>query len=294
MISVWPKFYRGNANFDALDAAGFLYRPNLVEGKKDFLGNVFTVYDAFNPARASSTGRRSSARSSQRRRVDAWWMDATEPEVYRGPVRQRGRPGRRQRDAHEPDGARSAARVLNAYSLVNSQAIYEGSARGRAQPARVHPHAQRVRGMQRYGAAAWSGDISSTWTALRKQIPAGLGFSISGIPYWTVDSGGFSGPLPLRPRPARGPPTLDEWRELNARWFEFATFRAHPARPRPGPEARDVGARRRRDARLTEAELKFDRLATRLLPYVYSLAGRVTHRGGTILRPLVMDFPRRR
>jgi len=62
-------------------------------------------------------------------------------------------------------------------------------------------------GQQRYSAATWSGDISSSWTAMKKQIPAGLGFSVSGMPYWTLDSGGFSVPTrwrrPARPRPTR-------------------------------------------------------------------------------------------
>jgi alpha-D-xyloside xylohydrolase len=39
-----------------------------------------------------------------------------------------------------------------------------------------------------------------------------------------------------------------------------------------------------------QTELKFDRLRYRLLPYVYSLAGAVTHDAYTMLRPLVMDF----
>jgi alpha-D-xyloside xylohydrolase len=78
-------------------------------------------------------------------------------------------------------------------------------------------------GNQHYGAAVWSGDITSTWTALRLQIPAGLGMSVSGIPYWTMDIGGFSVPA----RFAAEHPTAEdaeEWRELNARWFQFGTF----------------------------------------------------------------------
>jgi len=78
-------------------------------------------------------------------------------------------------------------------------------------------------GQQHYGAAVWSGDISSTWTALRAQIPAGLGLSVSGLPYWSMDIGGFSVPE----RFATAHPSsedVEEWRELNTRWFEFGAF----------------------------------------------------------------------
>src|SRR4029077_14441881 len=85
-------------------------------------------------------------------------------------------------------------RMLNAYSLVNSKSVYEGQ-RGVAPDQRVFILTRSgFAGQQRYGAAVWSGDISSTWTAMRSQIPAGLGMSVSGIPYWSMDIGGFSVP----------------------------------------------------------------------------------------------------
>jgi len=83
---------------------------------------------------------------------------------------------------------------------------------------------------------------------------------------------------------------LDEWRELNTRWFEFATFlpilRVHGQAPKR--EMWEFGGV---DSPAYTAMLKFDRLRYRLLPYVYSLAADVTRRGGTIMRPLAMDFP---
>jgi alpha-D-xyloside xylohydrolase len=142
-------------------------------------------------------------------------------------------------------------------------------------------------GMQRYGAASWSGDISSTWTAMRKQIAAGLGFAISGMPYWTFDTGGFSVP-PRFAHAARGSADLDEWRELQARWFEFAAFtpilRVHGQAPKREPWELGEGSP------AYDAVVKFDRLRYRLLPYIYSLAAGVTREGGTIMRPLEMDF----
>jgi alpha-D-xyloside xylohydrolase len=144
-------------------------------------------------------------------------------------------------------------------------------------------------GTQRYAAATWSGDVSSTWTALRKQIPAGLGFCLSGIPYWTSDSGGYtmeSRFSAANPKPA----DFQEWCELNARWFEFATFcpltRLHgELKPRePWTFGGDSGLASR-------TIVKFDQLRYRMLPYIYSVAGEVTLDAGTMMRPLVMDFP---
>jgi alpha-D-xyloside xylohydrolase len=137
-------------------------------------------------------------------------------------------------------------------------------------------------GQQRYGAASWSGDISTTWTALKKQIPAGLNFSLSGIPYWTMDVGGFAEHPDLAANRV-------EWGELCTRWFQYGTFtpllRVHGQDDRVGPrEMYNL------NSEAFQAQLKFDRLRYRLLPYLYSLAGAVTHDAGTMMRPLVMDF----
>jgi alpha-D-xyloside xylohydrolase len=108
------------------------------------------------------------------------------------------------------------------------------------------------------------------------------------MPYWTVDSGGFAVPARFASA-AQGSPNLDEWRELQTRWFEYATFlpllRVHGQSPKR--EMWEFGGD---GSPAFEAQKKFDRLRYRLLPYVYSLAGAVTHESGSILRPLVMDF----
>jgi alpha-D-xyloside xylohydrolase len=186
-----------------------------------------------------------------------------------------------------PTALGTGSRVLNAYSLVNSQAVYEGQ-RAAAPDQRVFILTRNgFAGQQRYAATTWSGDITSTWTALAKQIPAGLSFSISGIPYWTVDSGGFAVPPRFANNPT--PEALAEWAELNTRWFEYATFlpllRVHGQAP-----VREMWEFGGDTSPSYQAQLKFDRLRYRLHPYLYSLAGQVTHEGGTLLRPLVMDF----
>lgn len=285
MISVWPKFYPGTDNFEALRAGGYLYESTLRSGFKDWVGPgyPYAFYDAF------SAGGRSHfwaqmERELFRRGIDAWWMDATEPDLVQpAPYLEA------QKTHMHPTAMGTGSRMLNAYSLVNSQGVYEGQ-RKAAPDQRVFLLTRSAwAGQQRYAAATWSGDVTSTWTAFRQQIPGGLNFSLSGIPYWTVDVGGFSVPGRFsRSDPA--PADAEEWRELNARWFQYGTFlpllRVHGEAPKR--EMWEMGGE---GHPAYQAHLRFDRLRYRMLPYVYSLAGSVTHEAGTMLRPLVMDFP---
>jgi alpha-D-xyloside xylohydrolase len=287
MISVWPKFYTGTANFNALNALGFVYQPNITEMKKDFVGYVFTFYDAFNPAaRQLYWSQINQALFSLK--IDAWWLDATEPEVVEGPFVSPASQITTNQTHMNPTASGSGSRMLNAFSLVNSEAVYEGQ-RAAAPNQRVFILTRSgFAGQQRYAAATWSGDITSTWTAMRKQIPAGLSFSLSGLPYWTLDSGGFAVPTRFSvATPAAA--DLAEWYELNTRWFEYATFlpilRVHGQAP-----AREMWQFGGDTSPAYAAMLKFDRLRYHLLPYIYSLAGMVTQQASTILRPLVMDF----
>jgi len=285
MISVWGKFYPGSKNFEAMYSHGFLYQRNLSEGLRDWVGSEgghpYTFYDAFNPA----AGRLFWSQIDQtlfHKHVDAWWLDAPEPDLLPTPTLDG------QRTHMHPTALGSGSRMLNAYSLLNSQSVYQGQ-RSIAPDQRVFILTRSAfAGQQHYGAAVWSGDITSTWTALRQQIPAGLGLSISGLPYWTMDIGGFSVPARFSAKHP-GAADAEEWRELNARWFQFGAFvpllRVHGESPKR--EMWELGGEKHP---AYQTELKFDRIRYRLLPYIYSLAGAVTHEGGTILRPLVMDF----
>jgi alpha-D-xyloside xylohydrolase len=281
VISVWPKFYPGTKNFAAMRARGFLYEPNLGEDIRDWLGFPDTFYDAFN-AEARQLFWSQVEPALFGKGIDGWWMDASEPDLTPTPTLAG------QRSHVHPTALGVGARVLNAYSLVNSQGIYEGQ-RAVAPDRRVLLLTRSgFAGQQRYGAAVWSGDISSTWTAMQKQVAAGLGFSISGMPWWTMDIGGFSVPARFaKENPA--PEDAEEWRELNARWFQWGTFvpllRVHGEAPN-----REMWFLGGESHPAYQTQLKFDRLRYRLLPYVYSLAAEVTHAAGTMLRPLVMDF----
>jgi len=291
MISVWPKFHEGTTNFEELRSRGFLYEANLTDGIADATKQRFTFYDAYNPdARKlfwSQINRELFAKG-----VDAWWLDASEPEMRHAPMLEDVR------HAMNPTALGTASRVLLAYPLMNALAVYVGQ--GAAAPDRRVFILTRSAylGQQRYAAATWSGDISSTWTALKKQIPAGLNFCLSGIPYWTQDSGGFAVPPrwcrrdekgAMPNRPIMTPDEADEWAELNTRWLEYSTFcplmRVHGQFP-----FREMWEFGGENSAAFRAQLKFDRLRYALLPYIYSLAGQVTRDGGTILRALVMDF----
>lgn len=283
MLSVWGKFYPGTANFEEMRARGYLFESTLRSGFKDWVakGYPYAFYDAFNPG-ARKLFWSQVDRDLYRRGVDAWWMDATEPDLLPTPLLDA------QREHVNPTALGTGARYLNAYSLVNSQGVYEGQRASNPDRRVFILTRSGFLGQQRYATATWSGDVTSTWTAMRQQIAAGLGFSISGLPYWTMDIGGFSVPTRFsKKEPAEA--DVEEWRELNARWFQFGTFvpltRVHGEFPKR--EMWEMGGEAHPSY---QAHLKFDRLRYRLLPYVYSLSGAVTLDAATIMRPLVMDF----
>jgi alpha-D-xyloside xylohydrolase len=124
----------------------------------------------------------------------------------------------------------------------------------------------------------WSGDVNSDWTFFKRQIPAGLNYSMSGLPYWTTDIGGF----------VSGDPNDPKYRELFIRWFQFGTFcpifRVHGTRSTDQNELWSYGP----DAQ--KILVSFDRLRYRLLPYIYSVAWMTTSQGYTPMRALAMDF----
>ena len=133
---------------------------------------------------------------------------------------------------------------MNAYALMNSMGMYEGQ-RNVAPDQRVFILTRSgFGGIQRYATATWSGDTTSTWSGMAKQIAAGLGFSISGTPYWTMDIGGYTMENRFSARNAT-PEAADEWRELNARWFEFGAFCPFTRLARRTLATRAVGVWRR-------------------------------------------------
>jgi len=281
MISVWPKFYVGLKNYELFNGKNWLYKRNVERGQKDWVGPgyVSTFYDSYN-ADARKLFWKLMNEKLFSIGMDGWWLDCSEPDICSN--LSRTETILRQ----SPTALGSGYRYLNAFSLMNAKAVYEGQ--------RLTNPNQRVyiltrsafAGQQRYSATTWSGDIASRWYDLKAQISSGMNFCLSGIPYWSMDIGGFS----VEPRYEK--PTeadLDEWRELNTRWVQFGTFvpifRVHGQFP-----LREVYNIAPENHPAFQSIVAYDKLRYRLMPYIYSLTGIVTHQDYTIMRGLVMDF----
>ena len=264
MVSVWPYFYAGSETYADMDRKGFFIDRTIAAA---FHPKGMALYDATNPeARKYYWNLMDNALFQIG--VDAWWLDTTEPET----------------EAREDNllvrnkvAIGNGARYANLYPLMTTKAVYDGQ-RAASDRKRVFILSRSAfAGAQRNAVTAWSGDVNSDWETLKRQIPAGLNFSLSGLPYWTTDIGGFTS----------GNPNDPAYRELFIRWFHFGTFcpifRVHGTRAGDqnelwsyGPEAQKI---------LTA----FDRLRYELMPYIYSLAWKTTHEHYTPMRPLVMD-----
>ena len=280
MISVWAKIYEGIPVYNDFKAKGYLYPRNIANRTKDWIapGYTSTFYDAFNPkARTAFWDLMNTKLFSKG--IDAWWMDASEPDIYSNTNVQT------RKELMAP-AIGSSTQYFNAFPLQNAKGIYEGQ-RSTAPNQRVFLLTRSgYAGSQRYAAAIWSGDIASRWEDFKNQIPAGLNFSLSGIPYWTSDIGGFA----VERRYERPNATdLEEWRELNARWYQYGAFcplfRVHGQFP-----YREIFNIAPAGHPAYQSMLYYDQLRYRLMPYIYSLAGQAHHQNGTIMRGLMMDF----
>jgi alpha-D-xyloside xylohydrolase len=282
MISVWPKFNTGTDNYNAMNKNGFLFTRNVDKKRKDWVGVGYesTFYDPFNEKAGAMFWNQIDTKLNKLG-VDAWWLDATEPDMHSNlSIDER-------KNNMSPTALGSGAKYFNAYSLMNSKSVYEGQRKSSPDKRVFILTRSAFAGQQRYGAATWSGDIVSRWSDFKDQIATGINFSLSGIPYWTMDIGGFA--VERKYYNASGE-TLKEWRELNTRWFQFGAFcplfRSHGQYPfreiynisQPGDAA-------------YESMVFYDNLRYKLMPYIYSLCGKSYFNDYTIMRGLVMDFP---
>ncbi len=284
MISVWPKFYVNTDHFRELDSKGWMYNQAVEDSIRDWIahGYIGSFYDAY------AKGARKLFWEQMDEHlysldIDAWWMDASEPDILSNSSLDY------RKKLSGPTALGPSTEFLNTYSLVNAQAIFEGQ-RGVDPNKRVFLLTRSgFAGLQRYSTATWSGDIGTRWEDMKAQISAGLNFSLSGIPYWTMDIGGFCVERRYE-RATEGSKDLEEWRELNTRWYQFGTFvplyRAHGQYP-----YREVFNLAPENHPAYRSIVKYNKLRYRLMPYIYSLAGKVWSDDYTIMRALVMDFP---
>lgn len=251
MVSVWSRF-------DPASDVGKLFKD-----RNYFIPDT-TWVDFFNPSAASLYWQNFSQRMLSLG-IDAWWLDATEPEND---------------DLHNRTiflGSGDEYRL--AYPLFVTRTVYEGSRKDAPDKRVMILSRSAYLGEQRNSVATWSGDIGNSWDTLRRQVTAGLDYAASGMPYWTTDTGGFF-------RPGQSQYTDPAYRERFIRWLEFSTFsplmRVHGYQTNTepwnyGPE-------------MVDEEKKLIDLRYQLLPYLYSQAANITFSGGTMMRPLMMDF----
>ena len=328
MISCWPKYYLTVDNYKELLDKGYIYQQTVKDSMYDWLGFKYAFYDAYAPEARKIFWRQLYEKLGTIG-MDAWWMDASEPNV---------------RDCTDmeyrkmlcgPTEYGSSDEFFNAYSIVNAEAIYDGqrgyetaieneSAKSNNKEIEVptpewlqanskwddrgfgnqfSPNNKRVflltrngfAAEQRYSTATWSGDIGTRWEDMKAQITAGLNFSISGVPYWSQDIGGFSvekryeGAQRLYDATGVENADLKDWRELNVRWHQFGMwapmYRTHGQFPFREPW--NIAPEGHPAYSVIKACLE---LRYRLLPYIYSLAADVHFNDYTIMRPLIMDF----
>lgn len=267
MISVWASFGPWTDQFKELDKMGALLKFETWPPKSGA-----HPYDPFNKDARDLYWRYLSHLHNMG--IDAWWTDSTEPDHLN--------PKDSDFDLMTADG--SFRSVHNAFPLATNQGVYNNQ-RAVSNDKRVF---QMTRsgyfGQQHYGALSWSGDVVSSWEVLRNQIPAGLNFTLCGIPYWNTDLGGFFG------WEYNNDCTNVAYQELHARWFQWGCFMPLMRNHCSSPMMNEIWRFGKEGEWAYDAQKRFIDLRYRLLPYIYSLTGAVTHENGTIMRPLVMDF----
>lgn len=283
MISVWPKFYQTTEHFKEFQSKGWMYMQAIKDSIRDWVGPgyVGSFYDAY-AADARKLFWKQMKEHLYTLGIDAWWMDASEPNV---------------RDCTDmpyrkalcgPTALGPSTEYFNAYALMNAEAIYDGQ-RSTDNNKRVFLLTRSgFAGLQRYSTATWSGDIATRWEDMKAQISAGINFSISGVPYWTMDNGGFC--VEKRYEQAKeGSEDLNEWRELNVRWHQFGAFvplfRTHGQFP-----YRELWNIAPDNHPAYKTMLYYTQLRYRLMPYIYTMAGMSHFNDFTIMRALMMDY----
>ena len=311
MISVWPKFYCNTDNYKELDAKGWMYIQSPTDDIHDWVGPGYTngFYDAYDAGArkmfwrqmdenlytglALKDSKLSTVNSQLSTLVDAWWMDASEPNV------RDCTPMWYRKALSGPTALGTSTEYFNAYSTVNADAIYNGQRsvwKGKLNEPRVFLLTRSgFAGEQRFSTATWSGDIGTRWEDMRAQMTAGLNYSISGVPFWGMDQGGFCvenryvAAQQLYDRTKVENEDLKEWRELQTRWNQFGTFiplfRSHGQWP-----LREIWNIAPDEHPAYKSFVYYDKLRYRLMPYLYSLAGWAHFKDYTLMRPLVMDF----
>lgn len=274
MLSIWPNM------------------AELTDNYKEFKENKLllpgcTIYNAL-----SEEGRRLYWEQVERglhcHGVDAWWCDSSEPFTPEWNHKERVEPSRMYEEYCQTSGMHLPAEQMNAYSFYHAQGIFEGQRNSKDPKRVVNLTRSGYTGMQRFGTIFWSGDIAATWDTFRRQIGAGLLFSASGLPYWTVDIGAFfvkKGDRWFWKGDYENGPADPAYRELFVRWYQWAcflpVFRGH------GTDfSRLLWEFGTEEDAFYQALKKMNRLRYQLMPYIYSAAGKAWLQDASMMKLL--------
>ena len=284
MISIWASFGPKTKAYRQLDEKGLLFdfetwpQSGLTfwPPRMDYPSGV-RVYDAFSPVARDIYWQH--LKPLLDKGTDAWWMDSTDPDFFNP----------KESDYDHRAGANGTWRSLrNAFPLETVKGVYHNQRQTEHQKRVFIMTRSAFAGQQHYGSGLWSGDVASSWDMLRKQVPAGLSYSLTGCPNFNTDIGGFfcgsyntkgSGSAPQNP----------QFQELYVRWMQYGlfcpVFRSHGA-----DAPREIWQFGKRGEPVYDAIESQIRLRYRLIPYLYSTAWQVTSNNESYLRPLFSDF----
>ncbi|HNX12998.1 MAG TPA: glycoside hydrolase family 31 protein [Paludibacteraceae bacterium] len=211
--------------------------------------------------------------------IDGWWMDSSEPDHL----------DFKPTDFDIKTYLGSFRKVRNAFPLMTVGGVADNQ-RATSSDKRVFILTRSAfAGQQRYGANTWSGDVNSSWQSLRNQIPAGLNFSMSAIPYWNTDIGGFFAGAYNKSWNDGSGAKNPAFQELYVRWLQFGAFT--PMMRSHGTDVpREIYNFGKKGEPIFDAIAKSINLRYSLLPYIYSAAWDITNNQSTMMRALVMDF----
>ena len=293
MISIWASFgpqtqqYRELAEknlllpFETWPQSGL---SHIWPPRRDYPSGV-KVYDAFSPEARAIYWKHLKRLYDYG--TDAWWMDSTDPDFFNP----------RESDYAHPVYGGTWRSQRNAFPLETVRGIYQAQ-RKEANSQQPTANSQKrifimtrssYAGQQHYGSNMWSGDVNSSWDMLRKQVPAGLSFSLTGNPNFNTDIGGFFCNAYNTLGPASAPRN-PQYQELYVRWMQYGlfcpVFRSHGA-----DAPREIWQFGTQGEPVYDAIEKQIRLRYRLIPYLYSTAWQVTSNNDSYMRPLFADFP---
>ena len=284
-ISIWSSFGPMTKPYRELDKKGMLFNFTTwpQSGLESWPPNMeypsgVRVYDAYNPE-ARDIYWKYLNDGIFKLGMDAWWMDSTEPDHLDW----------KPEDMDTKTYLGSFRKVRNAYPLMTVGGVYDHQ-RAVTSDKRVFILTRSgCLGQQRYGANVWSGDVASTWESFRNQIPAGLNFSLCGMPHWNSDIGGFFAGHYNKSWNDDSASKNPLYQELYVRWLQFGTF--NPMMRSHGTDVyREIYKFGKKGEPVYDAIEKMIGLRYSLLPYIYSTSWEVSNRQSSFMRALMMDF----